>query len=75
MEDGKANRLAGEASFVGDTNHQLIKIAAVEHANEGLWRLFETVDNVFAELDLASPYPLAMTALRRYAAKSGDRTP
>jgi len=38
MEDGEAGGLAGEASFAGDANDQLTKIAAVEHANEGLWR-------------------------------------
>jgi len=64
MGDGEASGLAGEASFAGDVNHQLTKISAIEHANEGWWRLFETVDDVFAELDLASLYPLAMTALR-----------
>ena len=39
MEDGEASGLAGEASLAGDVNHQLTKIAAVEHANEGLWGL------------------------------------
>jgi hypothetical protein len=39
MEDGEAGGIAGEASFADDANHQLTKIAAVEHANEGLWRL------------------------------------
>jgi hypothetical protein len=65
MEDGEASGLAGEASFAGDANHQLTKIAEVEHANEGLWRLSRPSNDVFAELDRASLYSLAMTALRR----------
>ena len=43
MEGGEASGLASDASFAGDANHQLTKIAAREHAYEWTAQGFTTL--------------------------------
>ena len=42
---------------VGDTNNQLAESLAIEQADEGLWGVFKTINDVLAELDPASFEP------------------
>ena len=44
---------------VGDTNNQLAESLAIEQADEGLWGVFKTINDVLAELDLPFPEPRA----------------